>query len=66
LGMALDEPKEADHVFDEKGVTFVIDKELLEETKPITVDYVTSERGEGFAISSNLKKEKSECGSCSC
>ena len=61
--MALDEPRENDEVFLENGVTFVIDKETYARTQPITVDYVTTEQGGGFAISSSLNHDKS-CGSC--
>ncbi len=64
--MALDESKEADEVFDRDGVKFVIEKSLLEGTKPITIDYITTPTGSGFSIESSLKKEKSDCGSCSC
>ena len=63
--MALDEPKEEDTVFVEEGVTYMVDKELLERVKPIKVEYVHSPMGAGFHISSNLKQSQS-CGSCSC
>jgi Fe-S cluster assembly iron-binding protein IscA len=65
LGLALDEPKEADEVFDRDGVKFVIDKGLLGETQPVTLDYISSDRGSGFQIKSALN-DKSGCGSCSC
>ncbi len=61
--MVLDEPGEDDSVFTEKGITFMINKTLLEEVKPVKVDYVNTPMGEGFRISSNLGKN---CGSCSC
>jgi len=62
--MALDEPKEDDHRFEDKGLTYVIEKELFDRLKPIKVDYVTSPMGAGFHISSNLPVG---CGgSCSC
>ncbi|OPY79800.1 MAG: hypothetical protein A4E65_01770 [Syntrophorhabdus sp. PtaU1.Bin153] len=65
--MALDEPKESDQVFNENGLTFLIDKELLEAAKPINVEFVETPRGSGFAITSALSnKEGSGCGSCSC
>lgn len=54
MGMALDEPKEDDQVFTEKGVTFLVEKKLFDEAKPITVDYITTDRGEGFKITSAL------------
>ncbi len=64
MGMALDEPQENDEVFKEKGLTFMIDKALLEEVKPIKVDYVETPRGSGYYVSANL--ESIGCGSCSC
>ncbi len=63
MGMALDEPKEDDQVFDESGITYVINKELFEQVKPIQVDYVQTPRGAGYRITANLAKG---CGSCSC
>jgi len=65
--MALDEPNENDKVFDEKGVKFLVEKGLYEETKPINVDFVESEMGAGFMVKSALSKKQSGCGSsCSC
>ncbi len=64
--MALDEPREQDEVFDDRDITFVIDKQLLEQVKPIKVDYVNSHMGSGFSISSNMQAAASCGGSCSC
>ncbi len=50
-------------VFTEKGITYLVGKELYESVKPIRVDFVDSPMGPGFHISSNLDKA---CGSCSC
>jgi iron-sulfur cluster assembly protein len=61
--MALDESKEDDTIFTDKDVTFMVNKDLFEQVKPIKVDFLNSPRGEGFSISSNLKNS---CGSCSC
>ncbi len=53
-------------MFDEKGLTYLIEKDLYENVKPIKVDFVDTPMGTGFNIESNMKKE-SECGgSCSC
>lgn len=53
-------------MFDEKGFTYLIEKDLYENVKPIKVDFVDTPMGAGFNIESNMKKE-SECGgSCSC
>ena len=61
--MALDEPNEGDEVFEKSGVTYIIEKTLLGMTQSVNVDYITSDRGTGFSITSNLSAE-SECGGC--
>ncbi|HJX34802.1 MAG TPA: hypothetical protein VJ373_06455 [Desulfatiglandales bacterium] len=63
--MALDEPKENDEVIKDNGVTYLIEKDLYEKTKPIAIDFVESETGSGFSITSAMSRENS-CGSCSC
>jgi len=64
--MALDEPKDDDEVVKEEGVTFLINKELYDQAKPINVDFVESAMGSGFNISSSLSMGGDGCGSCSC
>jgi iron-sulfur cluster assembly protein len=68
--MALDEPAETDDVINEKGITFLIDKDLLNEVKPITVDFIDTPQASGFKVTGNLPKADgcgSSCGSsCSC
>ena len=61
--MALDEPREDDEVFDESGITYVVNKQLFDRVKPIQIDFLKTERGSGYRISANLAKA---CGSCSC
>ena len=62
LGMALDEPSEADEVFKESGFSVVIEKQLLERIKGVKIEYETSKwRGEGFKIFPTY-----ESASCSC
>jgi iron-sulfur cluster assembly protein len=56
LVMALDEQKEDDEVFIERGVTFVIEKTLFERVKPIRVDYTHSPLGSGYTVESELMK----------
>jgi len=63
--MALDESRNEDAIFDEKGLTYVIEKELFERINPIKVDFVESPMGNGFSISSAMQRPDS-CGSCSC
>ena len=67
LGMAFDEPSENDEIIKDNGVTYLIDKMLLEQAKPITIDFIESETGSGFSISSSLPKGDgcSSCSSCS-
>jgi Fe-S cluster assembly iron-binding protein IscA len=67
--MALDELKDDDEKFDNGGVTFLVNKELLEQVKPIKVDFVESPLGARFNIVSKLSAqtpEGSSCGACSC
>jgi Fe-S cluster assembly iron-binding protein IscA len=61
--MALDEPKNEDEVFDEKGTKFIIDKDLLSQAKPINVDFIEAPRGSGFKLTSNLAPAAGACGS---
>jgi iron-sulfur cluster assembly protein len=63
LGMALDEAKSEDKVFDEKGTKFVIDKDLLSQVQPITVDFIETPSGSGFKLSSSLAEPAGGCGS---
>jgi len=56
LVMALDEQKEDDEVFTERGVTFLIEKALFERVKPIRIDYTISTLGSGYVLKSALMK----------
>lgn len=62
--MALDESRDGDEIFNKNGLTFMIEKELLEEVKPVKVDFVETPRGSGYSIESSLKKMDG-CGGCS-
>jgi len=65
--MALDEPREGDEMFKEDGITFMINKELFELVKPVTVDFIVTARGSGFKVSSSLEAGNScgkSCSSC--
>lgn len=69
LVMALDNQKEDDQVFTVKDVTFLVAKSLLDQVKPITVDYVESALGPGYTLKSGLLKDlggicSSICESC--
>jgi Fe-S cluster assembly iron-binding protein IscA len=61
--MALDEPQENDEAIKDNGITYLIDKELLDQAKPINVDFVESAFGSGFSISSQLSTCGPSCGS---
>lgn len=66
MGMALDGPKEDDETFNDNGITYVINSQLLEQVKPVNVDYIDTPMGAGFKISSNLASGGScgtSCGS---
>ena len=52
--MALDESQEGDEVFTTNGLTFMIEKSLLESVKPIKVDFVETPRRSGYSIESSL------------
>jgi iron-sulfur cluster assembly protein len=65
LGMALDEPKEDDEIIKDNGVTYLIEKDLYEKVRPINIDYVESDMGSGYSITSAMS-HGSSCGSCSC
>ncbi len=62
--MALDESKENDEIFEDRGVTYLVEKELFERIKPIAVEFIHSPRGGGFKLVSSLKPPENACGSC--
>jgi Fe-S cluster assembly iron-binding protein IscA len=64
--MALDEPKEDDEVFKNDGMTYLVNKELLDQVKPINLDFIESAMGSGFSLSSNLQAGGACGSSCSC
>jgi iron-sulfur cluster assembly protein len=62
--MSLDEAKEGDKIFKEDGITFIIEEELFEQAKPINIDFIDSDRGSGFSITSSLSTGASCDGGC--
>jgi iron-sulfur cluster assembly accessory protein len=72
LVMAFDQPRENDQVLTERGLTFLIDRKLLDNAKPIKIDYVEGTLGSGFTLRSELTKAvtsppltcESLCGHC--
>jgi iron-sulfur cluster assembly protein len=65
LGMALDEPNEKDQVVELDGLTYLVDSTLMNQAKPIKVDYMEDAHCSGFSITSTLSQPDA-CGSCSC
>ncbi|MBN2438522.1 MAG: hypothetical protein JXL20_07965 [Deltaproteobacteria bacterium] len=62
--MALDESTQNDEVFDDRGVTYLVEKDLFERVKPIAVEFITTPRGGGFKLISGLSQQEGACGSC--
>ena len=61
--MALDESTPNDDVFEDRGVTYLVERDLFEKVKPIAVEFITTPRGGGFKLTSSLGQEGA-CGSC--
>ena len=59
LALALDEPNDKDEAYDISGYKYLVDKELLEQAKPIKIDFM----GMNFNITSSMVFEGG-CGSC--
>ncbi len=67
--MVLDEPKETDDVYKINGFTVMIDKDLHQTTKDVTVDYVVYGMGSGFRVTPEVAVGGGGGGcspSCSC
>ena len=50
--MALDEPKESDAKYEQDGLTFLVDNNLLDSCGSIKVDFMDAGMRSGFSISS--------------
>jgi Fe-S cluster assembly iron-binding protein IscA len=48
--MSLDEPKRFDAVLTEQSIMFAIDKDLLEEVKPVRIDFIEAGGQSGFLL----------------
>ncbi len=65
--MVLDEPKDADEVFAVNGFTILMEKNLVEQTKDVTIDYGMHGCGSGFKLTSEVPIPGVGSGaSCSC
>jgi Fe-S cluster assembly iron-binding protein IscA len=62
LALGIDSAKEGDETINLEGYDFVVDKELLEQAKPMQIDLTPM----GIEISSSLVFEEAQgsCGSC--
>lgn len=60
MAMALDDRKDTDTVFTFDGVDYLVNKEFLEDAKPINVDFIES----GFKVTSSLELGGGGCSSC--
>ncbi len=58
--MALDESKDNDEVFEIGNHPYIIDKKLLAEATPVTVDFNEM----GFKIDTGMVMPESGCGGC--
>ncbi|MDA8308868.1 MAG: hypothetical protein M0Z81_18870 [Deltaproteobacteria bacterium] len=61
--MVLDEPKETDDVYKINGFTMLVDKDLHQRTRDITVDCVSYGMGFGFRV---VSESPVYGGGCSC
>ena len=59
MSLALDEPNDSDEVMEQEGYKFVVDKDLYEKAKPISIDMTPM----GFTVNSSLELGGG-CGSC--
>ncbi len=64
MGLALDEPKDSDKVFENDSLKFLVEKSLLTTCGGITVDYIDAGPRSGFGITS-VKPISSGGGGCS-
>lgn len=68
LGLALDEKKPTDELFEQQSLTFLVEKGLLQQCGNITVDYHDAGNNSGFKISTTnpLPGTGSGCSTGSC
>jgi len=67
LGLALDESKSSDKTFEEGGLTFLVDQDLLDKCGAIKVDFMEAGYRSGFSITStNPLGGGGSCSSGSC
>jgi Fe-S cluster assembly iron-binding protein IscA len=65
--LALDEPKDSDKAFEEDGLKFLVDEELLGRCGVVKVDFIEAGYRSGFSITStNPLGGGGSCSSGSC
>jgi iron-sulfur cluster assembly protein len=65
--LALDESKNSDKAFEEDGLTFLVDQDLLEKCGSVKVDFMEAGYRSGFSITSaNPLGAGGSCSSGSC
>jgi Fe-S cluster assembly iron-binding protein IscA len=52
--LALDESQENDLFFNDRDITYFINRDDFEKVKPIHIGFVETEKGSGFTIKSSL------------
>ena len=57
--MALDEPKDTDHIYEISGFTYIVNKEFMDEAKPIKIDFTPM----GFKVDCGIDLGEN-CSSC--
>lgn len=65
LGLALDEPKDSDKVFENDTLKFLVEENLFNTTGDITVDFVDAGPRSGFGITSEKVLPSGGCSTCS-
>jgi|MudIll2142460700_1097286.scaffolds.fasta_scaffold24944_5 Fe-S cluster assembly iron-binding protein IscA len=50
MELALDEPTENDEVFEEDGLTYIIDKRLFDRVKPLRIEFIEDAAGARFEV----------------
>lgn len=67
LALALDETKSGDAVFEQNGLTFIVEKDLLDQLGDITIDYLNAGIRSGFHVCSSIPLPGGGCcGSGTC
>ena len=72
LGLGLDDKKKSDRIFEEDGVTFLVDDGMFASTGAIKVDFITASSGcgcgnsGGFSVTSEKPLRRGGCSGNSC